>query len=210
MIDFEEVKKYLPQYLSSESQDKLFQELKSFPENIDDRLYSQILKKEGIMYQGDGIDGMLVINLPSEEIRPIRSMILSNSCSIHPSNKKLFQSRIIYAPIFNLQKYRERLMDEYKNEENIETKIEEHVNSLRRQLNTQIFYLPQGGDLEADSIVFLDRLNNCPTDFVTADEISQRKIFTLSNYGFYLFLIKLSIHFTRVREDVERTLLEQH
>ena len=209
MIDFEEVKKYLPQYLSDESQDKLFKELKSFPENIDDRLYSQILKKEGIMYQGDGIDGMLVINLPSAEIRPVRSMILSNSCSIHPDNNKLFQSRIIYAPIFNLQKYIERLTNEYKNEENIETKIEDHVNSLRRQLNTQIFYLPRGGDLEADSIVFLDRLNNCPTDYVTDKEISQRKIFTLSDYGFYLFLIKISIHFTRVRENLERTLLNK-
>lgn len=209
MIDFEEVKKYLPQYLSDESQDKLFKELKSFPENIDDRLYSQILKKEGIMYQGDGIDGMLVINLPSAEIRPVRSIILSNSCSIHPDNNKLFQSRIIYAPIFNLQKYIERLTNEYKNEENIETKIEDHVNSLRRQLNTQIFYLPRGGDLEADSIVFLDRLNNCPTDYVTDKEISQRKIFTLSDYGFYLFLIKISIHFTRVRENLERTLLNK-
>ncbi|KIE17424.1 hypothetical protein DS62_03535, partial [Smithella sp. SC_K08D17] len=184
MIDFEEVKKYLPQYLSSKSQDKLFQELKSFPKNIDDRLYSQVLKKDGIVYQGDGINGMLVVNLPLEEIRPVRSMILSNSCSIHADNKKLSPSRIIYAPIFNLQKYVERLTEELKNEENFGTKIAEHIDSLKRQLNTQIFYLPKGGDLEDDSMVFLDRLNNCPTDYITSEEISKRKIFTLSDYGF--------------------------
>lgn len=40
--------------------------------------------------------------------------------------------------------------------------------------------------------------------FFLCVQIKQKKIFTLSNYGFYMFLVKLSIHFTRVREGVDR------
>lgn len=35
MISIDEIKKYLPQYLSPESERQLFEELKRFPENID-------------------------------------------------------------------------------------------------------------------------------------------------------------------------------
>ena len=35
MIGFEEIKKYLPQYLSKEASENLFAELENFPENID-------------------------------------------------------------------------------------------------------------------------------------------------------------------------------
>lgn len=209
MIDFEEVKKYLPQYLCGDSQDNLFKEIKSFPSNIDDRLYSQVLRKDAVIYQGDGLDGMLVINLPSSDIRPLRSIVISNTCDIHQENERFFPFRIIYAPIFNLGKYKQKILEEYRDDKDQERKTEDHINSIRKQLNTQIFYLPKGAGLENDSIVFLDRLNNCPSDIFPAEEIKKRKLFTLSDYGFYLFLIKLSIHFTRIREDVERTILKQ-
>lgn len=209
MIDFEEVKKYLPQYLSAESQDKLFEEIKGFPGNIDDRLYSKILKEEDIMYQGDGIDGMLVINLPSKDIKPLRSIILSNTCDIQQENRRLYPSRIIYAPIFNLEKYQQMISHEYKDNTDESCRINEHIKSIKNQMTTQIFYLPKCDALEFDSIVFLDRLNNCPSNIFEHGEIKKRKLFSLSDYGFYLFLIKLSIHFTRVREDVERTMSKQ-
>ena len=38
MIPFEEIKKYLPQHLSSTAQQELFNELKAFPHNIDQRI----------------------------------------------------------------------------------------------------------------------------------------------------------------------------
>jgi hypothetical protein len=30
-------------------------------------------------------------------------------------------------------------------------------------------------------------------------------LFTLSNFGFYLYLLKLSIHFTRIQEKIDRS-----
>ena len=175
MINFEEVKKYLPQYLCAESQDKLFEEIKSFPSNIDYRLYSKKLKEDTI-YQGDGIDRMLVINLPSTDINPFRSMVLSNTCDILKENKRLFPSRIIYAPIFSLEKYKQKILEEYKDEAEQAIKTEDHINTIKKQMNTKIFYLPKSDELEYDSIVFLDRLNNCPSNVFEDGEIKKRKI----------------------------------
>ena len=187
---------------------KLFEELKSFPENIDHRLYSRVLAREEIIYQGDGIDGMLVVNFPSMEIGRLCAMVISNTCDVYSENIRFFPSRIVYTPIFNLEKYKRRIIEE--NDAREEARIEDHIDSIKRQFVTQIFYLPKGAGLEDDSIVFLDRLNNCASDSLSAAEIKKRKIFTLSDYGFYLFLVKLSIHFTRVREKVERTTLIQY
>ena len=51
MMSDEEIKKYLPKYLSAESYEQLLNELKSFPENIDSRLFTSSLDEKYI-YQG--------------------------------------------------------------------------------------------------------------------------------------------------------------
>jgi hypothetical protein len=83
--------------------------------------------------------------------------------------------------------------------------IDAHIAHIRRQEITQIVYLPKNGNLTEDSIVFLDRLNNYPADLFDVGQIKARKLFSLSNYGLYMFLIKLSIHFTRIQERVDRS-----
>lgn len=200
MISFDEIKTYLPQYLSAESQRILFEELRQFPHNMD-RLYSHPLSEDAVIYQGDGLRDMLVVNLPSPDIRPLPVMVLSNTCDIDPANERLFPSRIVYAPIFQLEKYRAMLMKSAIATESI---IEAHISAIRQQTISSIFYLPKAGGLSHESLVFLDRLNNFPAGQFNSQEVQQKKIFTLSNYGFYMFLVKLSIHFTRVREGVDR------
>jgi hypothetical protein len=53
--------------------------------------------------------------------------------------------------------------------------------------------LPKGCELKRESIVFLDRLNNGPLKSICEENIADIKLFTLSDYGFYFFIIKLSI-----------------
>lgn len=201
MISTEELEKFLPKYLSPETEELLFAQLKQFPENIDGKFYSIKLRKENVLYQGDGLRELLIINLPEKIEGYVPSIILSNTCDINPENKRLFASRIVYAPIFNLGKYKNKLMQEgIKTEENIEG----HIDSIRKQRVTQIFYLPSGDELKEESIVFLDRIYNLPSG-TFGDNISDKKLFTLSQYGHYIFLFKLSIHFTRITENIERT-----
>lgn len=207
-ISFEEIKKYLPHYLSDTSQHFLFKELKDFPENIDQRLYSNFCIEKNLIYQGDGLEGLMVINLPETDSKQVPAIVLSNTCDVDKSNKRFFPTRLVYAPIFQLEKYHAMLIEELvKTSKYPEQKITDHILSIRKQFNTQILFLPKGANLENDSIVFLDRVNNYPLEDFPMEEIPKRRIFSLSNYGFYLFLVKLSIHFNRIREDVDRVML---
>lgn len=200
-MNLEDIKIYLPKFLSAESEKELFEGLKKFPDNIDNRLYTNYLDDSKIIYQGDGIKDMLIFNISDKEIKPTPSVIFSNTCDIDLNNKRNFPSQIVYAPIFNLKKYEDAL---YKNSKKNKEQIYSHIESIKKQGVTQIFYLPQIKDKIDDSIVFLDRVFNCPNNYVERENISDRKIFTLSDYGAYLFLIKLSIHFTRIQDKVER------
>jgi hypothetical protein len=132
-------------------------------------------------------------------------MVLSNTCDIDPANKRIFPSRIVYAPIFQLEKYRAMLMESAVATAAV---IDDYIDAIKQQIISSIFYLPKACGLSHESFVFMDRLNNFPAGQFDPREIKQKKIFTLSNYGFYMFLAKLSIHFTRVRESVDR-LVEQ-
>ncbi len=200
-MKLEDFKVYLPKFLSAESDKELFEGLKEFPTNIDSRIYTNYLEESDLIYQGDAINDMLVINLPDPTIKPTTSIILSNTCDLDLQNKRNFPSQIVYAPIINLDKYRAKL---YEKSEKSRDQIDSHINAIKKQEITQIFYLPRiDGRLE-ESIVFFDRVCNFPNKLVDRGKIKDKRVFTLSDYGVYLFLLKLSIHFTRIQDQVER------
>lgn len=200
-MNIDDLRIYLPKYLSSESEHELYSSLKDFPDNIDHRIYTNYLKDEPIIYQGDGINDLLAVNLPDVSIKQIPAMILSNTCDIDPTNKRNFPSQLVYAPIIGFNKY-ERVLKKDSNKSI--TQIDEYLASIRKQFITQIFYLPRIEDVLDDSIVFLDRIFNIGNDFVKRESLKASRIFTLSNYGNYLFLFKLSLHFTRIQDKVDR------
>lgn len=200
-MNLDEIKIYLPKFLSAESDRELFCELKDFPKNIDERLYTTYLHDSKIIYQGDGLNNLLIVNLPKPEIKPAPGIILSNTCDIDLQNEKFFSSQIIYAPIFNFKNYKQILLE---NSKKPFKQINDHLNAIKKQEITQIFYLPKFEDKLDESLVFLDRINNMPNTLIERDKIIANRIFTLSDYGAYLFILKLSIHFTRIRDKVER------
>src|SRR5208283_5272867 len=101
---FEDFKKYLPQYLSTDAQAKLFAELGQFPNNIDTRFYTNKLQNEPNIFQGDGLPSLWVADLPTEKIGKARVMVLSNSCDISPENKRFLGPRLLYCPIISVSK----------------------------------------------------------------------------------------------------------
>ncbi len=200
-MKIEDVKIYLPKFFSAESDKELFEGLNEFPANIDSRIYTQYLSETELIYLGDALNGMLVVNLPDTTVKPVTSMILSNTCDIDLQNKRNFPSQIVYAPIINLGKYRDTL---YAKSEKTREQIDSHINSIKKQEITQIFYLPEiDGKLE-ESIVFFDRVCNCSNKLIDRTTLREKRVFTLSDYGAYLCLLKLSTHFTRIQDKVER------
>ena len=197
----EDLKIYLPKFLSSDCEKELFSGLRDFPENIDSRLYTNHLFESKIVYQGDGIKDMLVINLPDEKIGRAPGIILSNTCDISDSNTRIFPSRILYAPIIKFSKYEKAILETSgKSEEQIKS----HIDAIKKQRVTQIFYLPKNGSAFEESIVFLDRVNNNVIKAINTEDLINIRLFSLSNYGAYLFVLKLSIHFTRIQDKVDR------
>jgi len=175
----ESIKQFLPKYLSETDQKKLLKEIVDFPHNLDSRFYTNVLKNELFVFQGDGISGLTISNLPSKEFLYAKCLVTSNTCDIDPDNKRLFESRLTYCPIVDLEKYINNLVAQ-KIED---TKIENHLKDLRSQKITQILYLPKSNKIK-ESIVFLDRTNNCPIKVITKKNIKKNRLFTLSNYGF--------------------------
>ncbi len=202
MIPFEEVKRYLPQYLTATAQRQLFAELKAFPSNIDQRVYTCALERNVTIFQGDGLRDLLVINLPETKIGRASCMVVSNTCDVDPENQRPFPASVCYAPILRLRPYAEMLQ-----RRSIKTNaaLEDHLNAIRAQLVTQIFFLPRGAGLAEDSFVFLDRICHCSSEWIAREDVPGRRIFTLSHYGAYLLLLKLSIHFTRMTDQVDRS-----
>jgi hypothetical protein len=200
-MDFDEIKLYLPKYLSPSSEKALFDELKQFPKNIDSRVYSESVRVENIMYQGDGIKGLLVTDLPDKEIRPTDALILTNTCDMSLENKRLFPTHICYSPIIKLNKYKNKLIERGVASEEI---VEKHIENIKNQKIAQILFLPCGGSLQEDALIFFNRISSCSLRYLINDNVAKIKLFSLSNYGLYLFLFKLSLHFTRIAEGKDR------
>lgn len=199
-MTLDDIKLYLPKYLSPDTQRKLFADLKNFPSNVDKRFFGFSGKKEDVIYQGDGLTDMLFVSLPDTVTKKLPCCIISNTCDIDPDNNGKFRSNVVYAPIIALEKYRSVLLEElvYTKES-----IENHILDIKRQAITQIFYLPQSDFPE--SVVFFDRLISIPNQEIDRKTLETRRMFSLSQYGHYVFLFKISIHFTRLIEGVDRS-----
>jgi len=201
MNDFEEIKKYLPKYLSPEATESLFQELREFTDKPHDRLYSAILAGDEGILQGDGLSLMPISNLPDHKVEDGPVMVLSNTCDIDKENKRHTPPRITYCPIIKLSRFIESLEKKSIAKEAIDQTVE----TIRLQRSSSIIFLPKGGHLPEDCLALLDRATNC--DFRSAPQVkdSPNRLFSLSDFGWYLFLFKISLHFTRMQEAINRT-----
>jgi hypothetical protein len=199
-FSIDELRQFLPTYLSQGSRDAFVDEIKHFLRSGRTKpFYSLALREKSVLFQGDGITGLPIINLPDQEIRNGSAVLLSNTCDMDPSNTRLFDSSLTYAPIFSLRRYLEALRKQTSND-----RVAGHENDIRQQLITQIFFLPEGGNLEDDSIIFLDRILSSSSRTLPRDEVTDKRLFTLSDFGGWLLTLKISIHFCRIRDRVDR------
>lgn len=195
-----EIELYLPKHLSVKSHKGLIEALSSFPDIPADKYYTTTLRESKEIFQGDGLKNLIIVDLPSLRTKKKEAMVFSNTCDIYPDNPRFIPLNITYAPIIKLQDYIQVLEEEGVTEE----KINSQCVAIRKQHITHIFFLPAFSDVIDDSIVLLDRMFNMPTSEVDLKDIKSQRLFTLSDAGHYLFLFKLSYHFTRMQDGVER------
>ena len=198
MTSFEDIKKYLPQYLSDSDAKQLFSALKDFPNNIDERFYSNYNLDDDILYQGDCLNAIPAFNLPDTRTKLSQSMAISNTCDMDLHNKRLWNTRILFSQIILLEKLEKVLYQKFS-----EDRISNYISSLRKQQITNAFYLPKSKNLD-EAVAFFEYTNSFDINFVDRESLKEKRLVSLSNYGFYILLLKLSIHFTRIQEKVQR------
>ena len=197
----EEIKKYLPQYLSEIELNNLRKELENFPtDGTKDTVYTIALANADYLLQGDGVANLDYINFPDVVIKPIDVILLSNTCDMSIENKRMNPCRIMYAPILKFDIYARKLRESFPSQ-----RVDNHLRDIKAQQISQAMFLPKGGKMDYDGIVFFDRAISIPLSEETMQSMCDNKLFTLSNFGLYLLLIKLSIHFTRIQERIDRT-----
>jgi hypothetical protein len=201
MSQIDEIDLYLPQYLSSDAKDTLKNELQQFTvDGITKKsIYTIKLNEINYLLQGDGINDVKYLCFPDTNIKSIPVILLSNTCDMSLENERMNPCRIVYAPLIRFDKYKKLLNSKYD-----ETRVNNHLHDIKSQLVTQVLYLPKGMNLDYDAIAFFDRVISIPLTVDINSSMCKNKLFTLSNFGFYLFLLKLSIHYTRIQEKIDR------
>ncbi len=213
----EYLRQILPKYLSSEHQDNLFRSLSEDFPNSDNplRLYRELDEKE-YFYQGDGIIDIPFSNLNTEshsfDLNNLPGAILSNTCDITSENERIYPPNVTFGAIYPLEEF-----TEFLNKIDVSAeKISSFVSNVRKNIISTLFYLPEIKNgkkvLLPESFIRFDQTTTLPIEFINNDDRYNKeyvrkdgdRIFTFSNYGFYLFVFKLSVHFCRFREGVFR------
>lgn len=193
-ITAEALSEQIPYYLTAHQKEGLVKALSEFPNC---NYYTNFGPDE--MLQGDSWTKLKIFNFTDGTHRLLKGIFLTNSCDMDPANGRALSPKVTFAPIIPLKNYRRLLEQSGVKNESINSKFQD----IKKQAITSIFYLPQGGNLEEDYIALLEDVHSMPLNSYL--EIERRaKMFTLSQVGFYLFLMKLSIHFCRMHEAVFR------
>ena len=122
--------------------------------------------------------------------RSVQGLVISNSCYVDPNNRRDLPARVIFAPLVKLATYEALL----RQRDIKQRQIDEKLAAIRAQKTNSLFFLPSGGPLADDHIVRLDDAHSMPVAAHSA-ATDREKLFTLSNTGFYMLVLKLSIHF---------------
>ena len=197
-FDAEALQKQIPYYLTADPRQKeLVANLKALSEGASTGYFLPRGRDPHIdeTLQGDGLGGFQVYSFVSETAMPVRGIVLSNSCDVSMDNERAMPPKIAFAPLVRLSKIEQRFEQKITSKQ----QISDRISAIRTQSVTNVFYLPPDGVLDEEYVALLDDIHSMPLS-----AFKPEKFFTLSMAGFYLFIFKLSVHFCRLHEQVDR------
>jgi hypothetical protein len=131
------------------------------------------------------------------------AIIVSNTCDIsYQNNRDVNPKQCLLAPILDFREY----MQDLQKQGYDEPKVKAFEQNVKSQLLTNIFYLPAHFTAGKEYIALLDRIFWFPIGELHSyiGTIEDDRIISLSHYGFYLFILKLSYHLCRLPEQCDR------
>lgn len=194
-IDKQRLKLGIEQFINSETKEKAL-----------DYSGFYLRKAPDYLMQSDMLDSVKMVAWDDESkdfvSGFIPSVFISNTCDVNKDNRRSINKKeALFAPIIELEQYFNDLREAgYSNGQ-----ITSFYNTLKLQDFSNLFYLPKNEKNSKEYIVFFDKISWSPIDEIIKDDsINNVRFISLSNYGFYLFILKLSYHFCRVPEEVDR------
>jgi hypothetical protein len=192
----EQARLFLPQYLAPARTAELYEALKQFPDLPNFYLAPESLDED--LLQGDGWRGFVITEFGGGKTKPVSGIILSNSCDIDTANPEHLPRRVLFSPLVSLFGYEAALRSSGLADDQVASTLD----AIRRQRITSIFHLPSAPYGPDESIVLLDDVHPHPlAHFKTT---TRTRLFRLHQSAFYVFVVKLSIHFCRLQEGVGR------
>lgn len=198
---FDDVKTYLPKYLSEEQRKSLFDELSQFPLNLDSRVFSDHMLDSKFLHQGDSFKEISIADYSMKNFKRCKALMISNSCDVSIENSRIYDSYISFVPIFSLERYKTLLISSGHETQRVNV----HIESIRKQRVTSFFYLPNHSNLTEESFARFDCCFSFMLNQELENELIDNRLTVLSDYGFYMLLLKLSIHSSRIQEAISRT-----
>ena len=208
------IRTYLPKYLTPDQKDNLFSVVKeNFPLSNNSKLIYYNFLDADYFYQGDAIIDIPFAEFNNGEYSTIylNGVVMSNTCDISPENERLDKSFVQLSSVFALKDYIETLVSNGI----VQPRIDSFIKDLKSNRISNLFYLPakMNGNktMLEESFIRFDLNVTLPLSVLENDSYDNEyipkgdRIFSFSNYGFYLFLIKLSIHYCRFKEGVFRS-----
>ena len=192
----EAAERHLPRFLSAEDKAELLAQVRQFETA---QLFAHPEISQEPVLQGDGWRGLTVIQFETGDRKQVSGVVVSNACDISSANTRHLPPRLVFAPIVRLS----RIEGQLRSKGFSEQVVQNITHDMRRQRTTATFFLPkQQYGPDEDSLLLLDDLHSIPTNAFDSD--AQAHMFRLSQMGFWLFLIKLSIHFCRMNDGIVR------
>lgn len=204
-----------PSYLTIEDKSRLSEWLKQFKNHSDQTWNSSKIDYTNFIstnpdqsfLQSDLIKEIRYANLIEVEGQLTfektytNAIILSNSCDINPENDRNWNVKeCVLAPVIKLSEYQNNLI------ENDYSDYARIIEEIKQQKITNLFYIP---DLNSDGyIAKLDKSFWFSAEELNSytEDISENRILSLTLFGYYLFLVKLSYHFCRFPSEKDRGL----
>ncbi len=168
--------------------------LEKFPKNIDQWLYRSPIDPASL-YQGDILVDIPVcfIDDDGDTVKGIDYVaMISNTCDMQPARKET----VLASPIVVINELADHL--KAVGNKGIDNKLED----IRSNNIFSFFYLPEHGNFP-ESFIDFSRMITITSDYINRI-YSGKRILSLSQYGFYLFLIKLTFHLARMEYPVSQ------
>lgn len=159
-------------------------------------------------YQGDIVDKFELVyyevvenRLEVRSLKDIPCMLLSHTCDLDLENKTR-EKHVSVAPVLSFEEFANFKTSEYSDKG-----WKDFLDSVKANKITDILYIPGKSPLD-DSVILLDRISSVDPKLlkIKIENGDTKRVLSLSQIGFYFFLIKLTYHFARYedREEIQR------